>query len=572
MDEKVTILEGRYELGDRIGKGGTSVVFKAYDLGAENVLRAVKRIDKANREVYDMAKEEAAFIKKLYEADKVNSFVPTIIHRFETDRYFFIVQEFLDGETMEKRLQRGAMTSEEFFDTAKQICRFMMFFHGKGNVHSDMKPENIMMIDVSNDGIQNGGSAIKLKFIDFGTAVGKKTGIKGYTPEYAAPEQYMQAHLDYRTDIFNIGATFYHMLTGKKPLKVDDGKELIPSNQRFSFDKKMNSAIKRIILKCVEYDPDKRYQSCEELYNALCHAEKKPGFRVVMVTFAMSLMCLIGAGVFDAKADKMDTSRIIKDFNLMVGQSKYVEAIKLKKEHPEIEMKAPDGVNIYLEAVNSFTDDNKLDMDENNFIINYLKVDPPVKKGDSDYGLLMYNIANAYLLYFYPYESETEAELEKERITRCAEWFNNAVDSGDLDNDSYRQKYRMAEIYSFICNFYSQSDRMEKEGDDTKEYYKEMWGKIEALSEYIDDGNDVSSVRVCETLLSLLSKNSIKFKVAGIDKKAVDDIFEHIVKKVYDNGAISYTNEYAKEIAGTFNTDSVSERIESAYADGGKKK
>ena len=268
MSTKNRLLANRYEIEKIAGRGGTSVVYKAYDLQAERAVRAIKEINKSNRDVYDMAKLESALIKELYESDQSNAFFPNIIHRFETENYFYIVQDYLDGEPMEDMLKNGAMSDKAFLGPAKQICSFMEFFHNTDRVHSDMKPENIMVLK-NRKASMNGGTDLKLKFIDFGTAIKNSTGVTGYTPEYAAPEQFRQDVLDNRTDIFNIGATFYHMIQGKKPLKVSDGDRLLTSKERFVFDKKVNPDIKRIILKCVEDDRAKRYRSCDQIYKDL---------------------------------------------------------------------------------------------------------------------------------------------------------------------------------------------------------------------------------------------------------------------------------------------------------------
>ena len=170
MGKKVRILANRYEIEKIAGKGGTSVVYKAYDLQAERAVRAIKEISKANRDIYEMAKQESALIKELYEADQSNAFFPNIIHRFETDKNFYIVQDYLDGESMEYMLDAGPMPYKMFLEAAKQICSFMKFFHDTGRVLSDMKPENIMVLKPSK-ALTDNEANIKLKFIDFGTAI-----------------------------------------------------------------------------------------------------------------------------------------------------------------------------------------------------------------------------------------------------------------------------------------------------------------------------------------------------------------------------------------------------------------
>jgi serine/threonine-protein kinase len=572
MNENVRLLANRYEVEKEAGRGGTSIVYKAYDRQAEGAVRAIKEISKANRDIYDMAKQESALIKELYEADKINAFFPNIIHRFESENHYYIVQDYLDGKSMDKLLDEKPMSDKEFIEAAKQICLFMRFFHSRGMVHSDMKPENIMVLNVSSD-YMNGGSAIKLKFIDFGTAILNMSGVSGYTPEYAAPEQYRVLPLDKRTDIFNIGATFYHMIEGKKPLRVDNGTRMLSSQERFVFSRNVSPAIKRIIQKCVEDDPSKRYQSCDALYKELCHIEKKTSLRIVTALAALSVLCFIASGVLTGFAKKKDSEISKENYIFNVNKGNYAEAIKIDHTNRD---------GIYSKLIDDFTSDNMLDTDEDNFIINEIKSRDAIKETDSDYGKCMYEIANAYWLYYFPYNDsgnenmseeeqkeynmKMELELEKSRIFASSEWFEKAVGSSDLKSYS-ADAYRRAEIFSGICRFYSDIDRMEKIGSDSAEFYNDMWKNIEALAEYIDEPNDVVSVRVCQTLLSLLSKYSAKFSRNGVEQSTQEKILEHIVSKVYQNGDISYSNDYARSIAELFNPEAVHKKLDMAYAD-----
>ena len=572
MNENVRLLANRYEIEKVAGRGGTSVVYKAYDRQAEGAVRAIKEISKSNRDIYDMAKQESALIKELYEADKINAFFPNIIHRFESDECYYIVQDYLDGKSMDRLRVEKQMADKEFIEAAKQICLFMRFFHSRNMVHSDMKPENIMVLNVNSD-YMNGGSAIKLKFIDFGTAIRNMSGVSGYTPEYAAPEQCIQSALDKRTDILNIGATFYHMIQGKKPQKVDNGTRILSSSERFVFDKNINASIKKIIMKCVEDEPSRRYQSCDALYKDLCHIEKKTSLRIVTALLSLSVLCFIGSGVLTAMANKQDVKQSAEAYAANVNKGNYAEAIKIDHANKD---------DIYSKLISSFIEDSKLDTDEDNFIINEIKSLDSIKETDSNYGMCMYEIGNAYWLYYYPYDDtaeedmseeeleehnrKMEQELEKSRIFASAEWFQKAVDSHDLKNTS-ADAYSRAEVFSNICRFYADIDRMEKEGSDSEQFYMDMWNNIENLSKYIDESNEVVSVRVCQTLLSLISKYSSKFSRKGIEMATQEEILDHIISKVYQDGEIAYSNDYARGIAESFNPDAVRLKLEMAYAD-----
>lgn len=565
------LLANRYEIEKIAGRGGTSVVYKAYDIQAERAVRAIKQIDKSRTEEYDMAKLESALIKELYETDLSNAFFPNIIHRFETERYFYIVQDFLDGESMGNMLDAGPMPQKTFIESAKQICSFMKFFHGTGRVHSDMKPENIMVLKPSKTLIDD-GAKLKLKFIDFGTAIRNATGVTGYTPEYAAPEQYRQSRLDERTDIFNMGATFYHMVHGRKPLKVYSDNRMMTSQERFKFDKNISTDIKRIINKCVADDPEMRYKSCDALYKDLCRVERHSSVRWITFSFAMTVISFACAGISLHMAKSLDKKNTAERYEANVNKGNYAEAIKLDHTNKD---------DIYSKLIQDFTSDSRLDADEDNFIINEIKSPDSIKKSDDNYGRCMYEIANAYWLYYSPYEEDTsgmsedeqkaynmrrELELEKSRISASYEWFEKAVNGEDL-REEMPDAYKRAQIFLNIGKFYNDIDRMEKEGTDSQEFYVNMWKNIEDMSEYIDESNEVVSVRVCQTLLSMISRYSAKFRQNGVDAGSQEKILEHINKKVYQGGEISYSNDYARSIAESFDTEAVRLKLEMAYAD-----
>lgn len=571
MNNTVRLLANRYEIEKIAGRGGTSVVYKAYDLEAERAVRAIKQISKSNIDICEMAKLESQLIKELYERDQSNAFFPNIIHRFETDENFYIVQDYLDGESLDLMLEAGPMPYKMFLEAAKQICSFMKFFHDTGRVHSDMKPENIMVLKPSSTLLDNGKSDknLKLKFIDFGTAIRNTTGVTGYTPEYAAPEQYKEARLDERTDIFNIGATFYHMLQGRKPLRVSNESRVLTSAERFKFDKNVNSELRRIIQKCVNDHPDKRYKSCDNLYRDLCRIEKNSHIRLIILTSVISAVSFAGAGFSAYMSDSLAKKNNSDNYNININKGNYAEAIRIDHTNKD---------DVYSKLIEGFISDNKLDADEDNFIINEIKIRDSIKESDDNYGRCMYEIGNAYWLYYYPYNdgeskagsseynNSIELELEKSRINTSYEWFEKAVNSSDLSVYS-PDAYKRAVIFSNIGEFYSEIDRMEKEGTDSSEFYTDMWENISGMAEYINESNEVVSVRVCQTLLTFISRYSLKFRQNGISYQSQEQILNSINKKVYHNGNITYSNNYARSIAECFDTEAVSMKLRMAYAD-----
>jgi len=559
------IVAEHYEVDRIIGRGGTSVVYRAYDLKAERAVRAVKEISKENIDVYEMAKRESKLIKELYERDKSNGFVPNIIEVY--DRYsdrLYIIQDYLDGETLDDMLEVAPMPHDVFIDAAKQICAFMKFFHDTGRVHSDMKPENIMVLK-PNPTLGNNKESktrMKLKFIDFGTAIrneGNSTEGYGYTPEYAAPEQYRNAGIDERTDIYNIGATFFHMIQGRKPLSVSMENRMRSSAERFRFDKNINAELKRIIQKCVADNPDERFKSCDALYKALNQIENHTHMRLLIILFSLMIVSFAGSAFSMYMSESLSTENNINTYSEKINEGDYAAAIQIDHTNRD---------DIYSKAIENFIKDEKLDAEEDNFITNEIKVLNSIQENDDNYGKCMYEIGNAYWLFYNPNDDEenNSMKLERLRIDASYEWFGKAITDTrfqEADPDSYKR----AVVYYNIGKFYDEIDRKERDGTDDQSFYRNMWDNIKNMEEEIDSSNEVVSARVCQTLLSLISRYSMKFRQNGCSEEEQLEIIAHISRKVYQDDDITYQNNYSIQIASNFDIEAVRQKLRMAYAD-----
>ncbi|WP_019678228.1 serine/threonine-protein kinase [Ruminococcus flavefaciens] len=355
MLNKGFILENRYKIVNVAGKGGTSIVYRAVDLKANNAQRAVKEVMKSNGTDAYNARQESLLIKKFFEKDVKNSFFPNIIEIIDNNPdALYIVQDYIDGVSMEKLLAYDPFRHKTVLRYAKDICSVMSFIHKCGMIHSDMKPDNIMVVR-NYDDFENSKRPDKydtLKFIDFGSVIERRQGTFAYTPAYAAPEQFNKEELDERTDIFNIGATLYHMMTGKKPRNVSSKGKLVSSQERFAFGKGMNASLVRIIKKCVNEDRDKRYQTCEELYDALDKAENHTYARASAL-FAVLAAVFIA---FSSFAGNMAEKRRVASLKELIEEAENAndDDEKLEKFQEVIKADASYG-NAYLEIIKSIS-------------------------------------------------------------------------------------------------------------------------------------------------------------------------------------------------------------------------
>ncbi|HHW47065.1 MAG TPA: protein kinase [Clostridiaceae bacterium] len=250
-----TLFNGRYRIIKALGSGGMGTVYLAENVSL-GTKWAIKAIDKKASKNYDLL-AEPNILKKLN-----HPALPRIIDIEEDDNFLYIIEDYIEGTPLDKQLQFKKRFDEgTVIEWAKQLCNVLLYLHNqKPNpiIYRDMKPSNIIVTPEN-----------VVKVIDFGIAREFKkesasdTSYMG-TRGYAAPEQYGTSQTDARTDIYSLGVTLYHLLTGKSP--NEPPYEFKPLRQ---VDKNFSEGIEYIVNKCVQNDPAKRYQNVAELLHDL---------------------------------------------------------------------------------------------------------------------------------------------------------------------------------------------------------------------------------------------------------------------------------------------------------------
>lgn len=540
------ILNNRYRIENIIGRGGLSVVYKATDLEANGAVRAVKEISKSCKEMAESAKQESILIKELYEHDKYN-FFPNIIQRTENNSTLYIVMDYIDGASMNSLLKSGAFSQNMIIEYGKEICSVMQFIHDYGKIYSDMKPDNIMIIN-------NTGSAKRLgtekrsgtlKLIDFGAVVQMESGIPvQYTPEYAAPEQFRAERLDRRTDIFNIGATLYHMATGRKPLPVyDENKKLRPSSERFPFnskDIKTDVSVKKIIRKCVEDNPAKRFRSCRDLYSAIEKTEKHSQIKITLfsasATILSALICAFSYNRY-VQQENIEYERFITTAKKSVS---YEEKTELYKNAINLQNKRTEA---YFGLIETYKEDLSFDENESYDILRLLTVNSEELKKNPDYELLAFETGKLYW-YYYDYGTEHSSDNSATRMKASAEWFSDAI-SENLRNIS-EEKYQMARIYHDIGNFHSEIQKLVIEGDDT-DTYTEYWQSLNEMSDFAETSSAETEIVLLETYRMIINSLAIyTYKFASFISE--EDIRNLYYKTRKSTESVITTTEKTKDL------------------------
>jgi serine/threonine-protein kinase len=256
---------GRYDLLERIGRGGMGVVYRANDtvLGRPVAIKMlVSDID-----VSDEARER--FYREARSAGQLtHRNIITIYDIGEDHGRAYIVMELLSGQSLAALLGRGGpLPAEQQIEIMARVCEGLAFAHARGIIHRDIKPANIF---VTADG--------QTKILDFGVAriASSKLTRSGFivgTPDYMSPEQVMGKVVDPRSDVFSAGAVFYELLSGRKPFgarKLPQILNNVVSTAPAPLDgPDVPAPLAAIVLKALEKDPAARYGRMVDMLVAL---------------------------------------------------------------------------------------------------------------------------------------------------------------------------------------------------------------------------------------------------------------------------------------------------------------
>lgn len=559
------IIDNKYEILKEIGRGGMSTVYLAIDkrLNKQWAVKEIKRVanDKNNEVVVQSLLIEANMMKKLDHPS-----LPRIVDIIDTNKVIYVVMDYIEGESLDKILKMsGPQPQELVIEWAKQLCDVLNYLHSQNPpiIYRDMKPSNVMLKPEGN-----------LKVIDFGIAREFKEhnladtvslGTKGY----AAPEQFGgKGQTDARTDIYCLGVTLYHLITGQNP--TEPPYEIYPIRK---WNPNLSSGLEAVITKCTQLNPDDRYQNCDELMYSLNHYDemdnsyrmkqkkKLRGFVVSAIMCIVMLMVGIGfdvAGISENNKNYDSKVNISTSTNYEEKIASYEEAIALYKYKYEA----------YIKLLEAYTDNNLFgDKESTQFMGYYNASFTEQNTGEFDTSEDGYAQMNylAGTTYFYLYSMEDENITMKVRALKAYPFFKAVVDSG---NEQY-ENYALAESYYVICGFYKD---FVANSTNTREPNEEVYDKlinslnecISNLDEYDNDNLQYIKLTVYEAVAELVYGQRKGLAATGIEFSRVAELLNIIRDNALElmvtqekslnkqERIISNIDNYIEEIETTF--------------------
>jgi tetratricopeptide (TPR) repeat protein/tRNA A-37 threonylcarbamoyl transferase component Bud32 len=263
----------RYQVIEELGKGGMGRVYKVFDTDIKEkvALKLLKPEIASDRETIERFSNELKYARKISHRN-----VCRMYDLGKAEGTHFITMEYVHGEDLKSMIRMSTgLTVGTVLSVGKQVCDGLAEAHSLGVVHRDLKPQNIM--------IDKGGNA---KIMDFGIARSiREKGITGPsvmigTPEYMSPEQAEAKEIDHRSDIYSLGIILYEMATGRVPFEGETALSIamkhkgeIPKNPK-QFNPNIPDDLSGVILKCLEKDKAKRYQTAADVRSELEKIEK----------------------------------------------------------------------------------------------------------------------------------------------------------------------------------------------------------------------------------------------------------------------------------------------------------
>lgn len=521
MAEIGSVIDGKYEILTEIGHGGMSVVYLAMDthLNKQWAVKEIKKRGKAKTDeiVVNSLLAEANLMKRLD-----HPALPRIVDIIDNGVTIYVVMDYIEGESLDKILSEfGAQPEELVIGWAKQLCDALSYLHSQKPpiIYRDMKPANVMLKPEGN-----------IKIIDFGIAREYKEqnlsdttvlGTKGYAP----PEQY-NGQTDARSDIYALGMTMHHLLTGVDPRK---GEAYAPVRV---YNPELSEGIEIIINKCVQPAAENRYQSCADLLYDLEHPElitrgyknrQKRKLGIFAVSASLAILTLCAGIICRYEAVKVNNN----NYETLISQSAATSLENKISSYKKAIAIYPDRIDGYMKMIEAYEDDGKFGKTENDeFLALYNANKDSLDVTSKEYAELNYKIG---MMYFNYYSNDDGSYEFSTRVQKAYSFF--AVNYENKDISSQFEYKRISDCYYQICSFYKQyilnSTTVEEA---SKENYETLLNDINVALEDVQDASPYDQLTLYNGTFMLLYDQNVSMAQVNVSETDVlglmDTVFD----------------------------------------------
>ena len=584
------IIDGKYEILREIGRGGMSVVYLAMDkrLNKQWAIKEFRKDkdDESRKVALEALLKEANLMKKLDHPT-----LPRIVDIIDDNSTVYIVMDYIEGESLNKVLDAyGAQPQEAVIEWAKQLSEVLDYLHTRVPpvIYRDMKPANIML---KPDGT--------IRLIDFGIAREYKEGKAGDTTSigtrgYAAPEQFGdKGQTDARTDIYSLGVTLYHIVTGKNP--AEPPYEIYPIRH---WNPNLSSGLEWLIQKCTQLNPKDRYQSCAEVTYVLENLEKFEGaykskqkmkINLFIISLAMTLIfAILGSvtlimgnkdpdeqytnymslGTVEGYESAIDFDENMSDpyLELVNRFRNQVRAILPGECRDEVEAKKllSNGI-IYDKEIMTYFSDSRMEWLKNNDIDKYVRVN--------------YELGRLYWNCYKSNEDEEAGSGSLASANESVKYLKRVIDNAYDDEKHYNltdNEYNLARYYYLLAYFRINETNMKNSDDgsfevdetikragvgvidiDNKKFtnnpYNSYWKVNRDLIKNLaqDEVRDIVKLTTLKIVCKTVNNNLYDFIKSGDSSTLSAEEVEN-----FYNSVVEQYNELFASFADELNTDS----------------
>lgn len=519
MAEIGSVIDGKYEILREIGHGGMSVVYLAMDTHL-NKQWAVKEIKKKgsgkNDEIIvNSLLAEANLMKRLDHAA-----LPRIVDIIDNGVTIYVVMDYIEGESLDKILNEyGAQPEELVIGWAMQLCDALAYLHAQKPpiIYRDMKPANIMLKPEGN-----------IKIIDFGIAREYKEqsladttvlGTKGYAP----PEQY-SGQTDARSDIFALGMTMHHLLTGIDPRS---GEAYAPVRM---WNPELSEGIELIIDKCVEPAPENRYQNCSDLLYDLEHPDlitrgyKKRQKRKVaafMAAAGMTVVFFLTGTVCTTIAKNINNS----NYEILVSPSTATVLNEKIDSYKRAIAIYPERTDAYMCMLEAYEDEGRFGKEENDeFLALYNANKDTFDHTTSEVAELNYKIG---MMYFNYYTEEDGSYSFSTRVQKAYSFFAENHNNAEIPQDF--EDMNLSECYYQICSFYKNyilnGATVEEASRDN---YENLFSTIENTLADVQSAGAYNQLSLYNGIFMLLYDQRSSMVQVNVEQKEIIDLLDNV--------------------------------------------